>query len=353
MKLNKTLTTLIAGAAFGLSGHVMAAGTLSGTSITNTVTLDYQVSGIDQDQKTESAEFDVDARILYDLTLQETTAETITPNGNGYLTTFLLSNGSNEALDFDIASSDLADGTVDFLPPGQVVDNIDLNANITLYVESGTTAGYQAAEDTDTTITALDVDNDINIYAVVTTDVPATLEDGDIAAIELTVTPLQVGGAAIPDNSGDSFDPLVKHYVIENTSLAVNTAYEVASANLSIAKTVNVISDPVNNTTNPKAIPGAVVEFTITVENTGSTSATTVIVSDDLNMDTDPDGAGPLTADGVNDFDLATISTPTVDNTGLATPANAPTVSSGVVSVEFPEIASGESSEITFQVELN
>jgi subtilisin-like proprotein convertase family protein len=44
-------------------------------------------------------------------------------------------------------------------------------------------------------------------------------------------------------------------------------------ADLSVTKVSTLISDPVNGTTNPKAIPGALVEYLITVANTG-TSAT-------------------------------------------------------------------------------
>jgi len=55
------------------------------------------------------------------------------------------------------------------------------------------------------------------------------------------------------------------------------------STTLSVSKVSSIISDPVNGTTNPKAIPGAVVEYLITVTNTGSeqTDADSVVVWDD------------------------------------------------------------------------
>ena len=47
-----------------------------------------------------------------------------------------------------------------------------------------------------------------------------------------------------------------------------------------------VISDPVNGTTNPKAIPGATVQYCITVANAaGAATATDVDVVDDLPAD--------------------------------------------------------------------
>ena len=57
---------------------------------------------------------------------------------------------------------------------------------------------------------------------------------------------------------------------------------------IEISKTVNVISDPVNVNTNPKAIPNSIVEYTIAVKNSGfgSTDIDTIIVNDPLPADT-------------------------------------------------------------------
>lgn len=54
-------------------------------------------------------------------------------------------------------------------------------------------------------------------------------------------------------------------------------------AALSVSKVSSVISDPVNATTNPKAIPGALIEYLITVANAGpsATDSGTVVVRDD------------------------------------------------------------------------
>ncbi|WP_324260175.1 proprotein convertase P-domain-containing protein [Altererythrobacter sp. H2] len=55
---------------------------------------------------------------------------------------------------------------------------------------------------------------------------------------------------------------------------------------LNITKASTVISDPVNGTTNPKAMPGALMEYCVTVSNTGTVSAATVIATDTLPLDT-------------------------------------------------------------------
>lgn len=54
------------------------------------------------------------------------------------------------------------------------------------------------------------------------------------------------------------------------------------TANLTIAKTSSVISDPTNGTTDPKAIPGATMRYCILVTNNGSGTATAINVADPL-----------------------------------------------------------------------
>lgn len=54
------------------------------------------------------------------------------------------------------------------------------------------------------------------------------------------------------------------------------------TTNLTIAKTSSVVSDPVNGTTNPKAIPGAMMRYCILVTNNGSGTATGINVADAL-----------------------------------------------------------------------
>ncbi|MEQ1687306.1 MAG: proprotein convertase P-domain-containing protein [Sphingopyxis sp.] len=53
-------------------------------------------------------------------------------------------------------------------------------------------------------------------------------------------------------------------------------------AALSITKTSTVISDPINGATDPKMIPGAVVEYCILASNAGSGTTTNVVITDTL-----------------------------------------------------------------------
>lgn len=51
---------------------------------------------------------------------------------------------------------------------------------------------------------------------------------------------------------------------------------------LSVSKISSVISDPVNGTSNPRAIPGAVIEYCILISNSGNGTANTVVATDPL-----------------------------------------------------------------------
>lgn len=53
-------------------------------------------------------------------------------------------------------------------------------------------------------------------------------------------------------------------------------------ATVTVSKISSVISDPTNGTTNPKAIPGAVVEYCILVSNAGSATLSAVVATDTL-----------------------------------------------------------------------
>ena len=68
-------------------------------------------------------------------------------------------------------------------------------------------------------------------------------------------------------------DARYKHSRTDNNNLVPD---------MSISKTSIVISDPVNNTTNPKRIPGATIRYCFTVDNSGDASADSVTIDDVL-----------------------------------------------------------------------
>ncbi len=103
--------------------------------------------------------------------------------------------------------------------------------------------------------------------------------------ITLTVS---VGAAAAPSviNSasvtGFNFDNITG-----NNSMS-DTATVTSAPAISLRKTLLTLSDPINGTTNPKAIPGALAEYTLTATNSGNsaTDNNSIVLSDAIPANT-------------------------------------------------------------------
>lgn len=112
-----------------------------------------------------------------------------------------------------------------------------------------------------------------------------------------TTLPTTVGGSVTPQ-LGD------------NIVCTITNTPKPGKANLTITKTATLISDPVNGTTNPKYIPGAIVDYTITVVNagTGPVDLSSVVINDPVPsaLSTYVQGAAPVTfTDGTPSSNLS------------------------------------------------
>jgi uncharacterized repeat protein (TIGR01451 family) len=148
----------------------------------------------------------------------------------------------------------------------------------------GTVGAYDAS-DTDVNIDTLNADTSQLVFIVA--DVPLTATNGQFANVRLTARVAQpgTGGATLVVESAGA-DTAGVDIVFGDTGRdateSADDQYAVQSAALSITKTSTIVSDPLNGTTNPKAIPGAVIEYLVTVANTGSLAAGGVNLSDTL-----------------------------------------------------------------------
>ena len=131
----------------------------------------------------------------------------------------------------------------------------------------------------------------------------ATLSCTNSFAGSTTTLPTTVGGTITPQ-TGD-----VVTCVITNTRRA--------TAVLVVEKTSTVISDPINGTVNPLMIPGAIVEYAISVTNVGNRAvdASTLVITDPLPANVTYNSGTPVTftngttASGLNPFNAATMVT--------------------------------------------
>lgn len=110
---------------------------------------------------------------------------------------------------------------------------------------------------------------------------PGPLANGaSLADLTLTVA---VGAGAAPSvtNTASVSCPTFDNQSGNNSASDVTVVVQPA---LSITKTVSTFSNPVENQSNPKAIPGSILEYQIVVTNTGASAidANSVIITDPL-----------------------------------------------------------------------
>jgi len=288
----KHLAGLLAfGAALVLGQSAFAAGITSGTSVTNNVSVTYEVSGTAQPTLTDDVTFVVDR--LIDLSIAVTN-DTVIPNQANQVLTFVITNDGNNTQGYALA---VANSTV--------ADDFNMN-NVRIYVEDGTTIGFQIGEDTLYTsgsgINIGDVLEDGSITVYVVADVPpngggtAPLNT-NVARYDLLVTTLNPGTNTVTtDNSADAWAAGSEQIVfaegaagphasdaLNDGELSATGTYTVTTAALVVTKSQAVVSDGFSPAGFEKAIPGAVVQYTITLDNTsGAVDATTLVVNDDF-----------------------------------------------------------------------
>jgi uncharacterized repeat protein (TIGR01451 family) len=127
-----------------------------------------------------------------------------------------------------------------------------------------------------------------SVALVVTADIPADRVDGDQAVISLTAATTVPGSSTlvVATGTGVAFDNTVVQIVFADpgvdASETAQDAYRLITAALTVVKSTAVYWDPGSLYVNPKAIPGAILTYTITVTNGGSAEATLVSIADAL-----------------------------------------------------------------------
>ena len=322
----------------------LADGTSAGTTITNTATVDYQVNGVSQTQATGSGSFTVDRKINVTVARLDTTPTSVTPGESDVVVTFTVTNVSNAAVDFDLSVAQSA------------TDDFDLT-NVRIFLDNGTTPGV--FDGSDTQITFLDEiaeDQTVTIFVVGDVDVAQT--DGQTADVTLTADAHEAGGAGTlgaeitATTGGDTagVDTVLADGAGETDSAnqgdssALDT-YEVSAAALTVLKSSVVISDPVNSTTNPKAIPGATVQYCIAVQNAAdAATAQSVVVTDNLPADVTYDAGFGIFVDGTYDSGNGTCNADGSAGGSFAT---------GTVTAALSDIPASTTRTVYFRVTIN
>lgn len=276
-----TATALLWGASTGL----YAAGTASGVSISNTATLNYTIGAVAQDPvSSPAATFVVDNKV--DLTMVSTGVATVIPGSTDQVLPFTLTNTGNTTQGYLLST---VDGAGDNFNMNSVRIYVDVNGDgaldvgDTLYT-TGTNAGNLAP--------------DAQRKFLIVANTPSTATDNQTAIYHLLATTTNAGSTTVTtqDTGADAAGTVQVVFADGAGTASGDTArsgtqsststYTVDTAALAVTKTSSVISDPLNSTTNPKAIPGAVVRYTITVTNTGRATATGAAIVDQIPANT-------------------------------------------------------------------
>jgi uncharacterized repeat protein (TIGR01451 family) len=277
---------LLALSSVGALQSAFAVGTPAGTTITNQATVDYSVGGVPQNQLNAAVPFVVDRKV--DLTVTEVSgnATLTTPGQNDVIATFRVTNSGNGSQGYQLSVVQ-EDGT----SPAVFghADNLDV-ANLRSFVDVNNNGAYDTG-DNETNISSLATDADGESRLVfVLADIPVGTPNNTYANVRLTAVAVATDGSTLNESPGLD-DPNVEQIVFadagrDRTESAADQ-YHVQSAALTVTKTLQVVSDPFNGGSNPKAIPGAVVQYRVRVTNSSTTTAATAVtVTDNIPANT-------------------------------------------------------------------
>jgi uncharacterized repeat protein (TIGR01451 family) len=331
---------LIALSSMGVLQGAYANGTASGTSIANQATVDYSVGGVNQTQITSpTVSFVVDTRI--DLNVIQSSGPVITqPGQTNVVAMFRVINTGNSTQGYQLAVTNEASGTVALTN----TDNQDVG-NLRIFVDSNGNNAYDAGVDTAANVNSLVTDADgEEVRVFVLADIPLGATNNQFANVRLTARAAVPGtnGATLEVETAGAENPAVVDVVFADTGRDATASdanqYAIRSAALTLNKTATVISDDFNGTTNPKAIPNAVVQYTVTVTNNSTTTAASAVtVTDNIPANTTFIG---------NSITLNAVSVP--DATGFQNgPPARVVVNAGAVA------QNGGTATVTFRVRIN
>lgn len=301
----------------GLSSvEAQAANTSAGIQITNNASMSYEVNGATQATVNASASLLVDARVALGISEQGTTVEdtalTYEPDGAGNgkyyrVGVFQISNAGNIKTVYDLTLSNVASATT----VNGVDDNQDAASLAGFRIFNGSDFSAEVTSANKLTLDrAPDLSNgtttEIYVYAPVA---QITGINNDAYAFNLKVDATQLI-ERLPDDSADATAKNLADYTApaagdELTTVELQIVSQTANAddiiklafpdftpdptdptNSGFTKTAEVVWDPINEATSPKALPGAVVKYTITIKNLGTVAADNMTVSDPVPANT-------------------------------------------------------------------
>jgi hypothetical protein len=289
--------------------------------------------------------FRVDNKLYITVTTVDTADVQVSPAGVHVVLEYLVTNNGNESQGVTFSSLQLAGVVNPFTGNNDDFDATLTNLGDGIFVQKTFSASaYNSTNDTATSIGEIDpiaqVGGTSAYHVFVVADIPATQLDGDVAVLAL------VGQVAVECTGGCTYGTAAGTPITTDNHLAAwvanpaagaeqlifadsagtddisfdgkstsRDAFVVQSAKLTITKgTPVILADPTGNTP-AHAIPGAVMQYTVTIGNSGTatTNATSIALTDALPTSTSWGGSTGVS--GTTGVGTLKVTTPGV-NTG-------------------------------------
>ncbi|PKN13139.1 MAG: hypothetical protein CVU69_03840 [Deltaproteobacteria bacterium HGW-Deltaproteobacteria-4] len=263
---------------YPLTQAAYAAGTPSGTDISNTATATYN-DGATPVTKTASApNIVVDNKV--NLTVTKNGDATVLPGSTDQALVFSVKNEGNTTQRYALDATNSA---------GIVMDNVRI------FLDNGTTPGVLDAGDTlyVNAATFGDVDADDSLAILIIADTPAGAVSGDISDYQLVATTVDAGTTTVTTATVGPNTAGVDVIFADNAGSAAGDTtrdgkhssegtYTVNLLSLVLNKSVVITWDPTNLFVTPKAIPGAILTYSIKASITGVGTAADVVITDEI-----------------------------------------------------------------------
>ncbi len=271
-----------------ITSGAWAAGTLAGIDINNTASISYSVDGTPQ-AAIESAPgggnsipgsgapttFKVDKKVDLSVTA-DAGPFNVSPSAFDEPITYLLTNEGNSQEAFTLTTT------------GGVALGAGNDFN---------TVGCTVTSPASLVTLAADASTPVTVECDIPDSNGGTVSDGKLSLVDLLASANVAAETTGTDTAGtvdvvyaddagtatDTPNGAVSGDQTRNAKHSATNTYTILAASLTISKASFVHSDPFNGIVNPKRIPGAIIQYTITIDNTaGSSDATGLSVSDHI-----------------------------------------------------------------------
>jgi len=291
------------------AGSAHAQLTPAGTNVQNTFTLTYDVGGVtqpvidtsDPSDPNGPTEFTVDR--LIDLTVASQGDNTVAPGATDEELVFSVTNEGNDTQAYSLTVVEESADDIDTDDPAGATPVL------VYYIDDGDgvyqPGGADGAPITYNPANPPELGPDAVLWVVVTQDIPTSAVDTNTADVTLVVDTLEpstspnAGNPVTGDADGNDLVGAAENVLADGSGTANEGAnagdhsdtgtYIVAAADIAASKDVTIHSEDgtgctviPGTATGGYSIPGACVEYVITVENTGSSGATDIVINDVL-----------------------------------------------------------------------